>query len=125
MSAMEDLSKLMENRSTATIFLILATLPLSIIVGAIHDFHWGYLTFCAQVVLLGTWRTLHDGVPKFRLFLIVLILALVHVVALAMCGEQLRSISSFAITLIFIVDFVISSWIAGRLLRFKHEIEIK
>ncbi len=115
----------MENRSTATIFLILAALPLSTLVGAICDFHWGYLVFCAQVVLLGAWQTLHDGEPKFRLYFSLVILATIHAVALAIFGEQLRAFSSFAITLIFMADFVISSWIVGGQLRFGNEIQTK
>jgi len=115
----------MENHSTATIFVILAALPLSVLVGAVHDFHWGYLIFCVQVVLLGAWQTLQGWVPKFRLYLGLLILATIHAVALAIFGEQLRSFSSFAITLIFMVDFVISSWIVGGLLRYRNEIRTK
>ncbi len=40
---MNLVAEFMEKRSTVIILIIVLALPLSIIVGALRDFHWGYL----------------------------------------------------------------------------------
>lgn len=40
---MNVVAEFMEKRSTVIILVIVLALPLSIIVGALWDFHWGYL----------------------------------------------------------------------------------
>ena len=115
---MKLVAEFMEKRSTAIILIIVLALPLSIIVGALRDFHWGYLTYCTQCVLLMLWRTLHDGKPRSRLHIFLIIAAIIHAIALVVLGAELRTLSSFAITLIFMGDFVITSWLVGSQLAF-------
>lgn len=112
-----------EGRLSAIILVMLASLPLAIAIGFLRDFHWGYIFYCAQGVVLFVWRTLHDGKPRHRLILGLVGIAIIHLVSLLVFGESLRSFSSFAITLIFLVDYVAFSWLVGNILRFPDSAE--
>jgi predicted small integral membrane protein len=120
---MKSIGKWMEERSTTIILVMVGALPFAIVVGVLRDFHWGYLSYCAQAVLLVTWRTLHDGEPRRRLYFGLVIAAIIHLTVILLVGEELRAYSSFVITVIFLADFAACTWTIGSLLTFDDDAE--
>ncbi len=100
---------------------IFLALPISLIIGYFLGFHWGYLAYCAQCVIFFTWQTLCNGKPRFLLYLILALLTIAHIILIALIGDSLRQINSFLITLIFIVDYVFWSYVAGSFLNLDDD----
>ncbi len=118
---MNTINRWMEKRLTAVVWVMAAALPLAILVGVLRDFHWGYLTYCVQGVLIFLWHTLHDGEPRRRLHFGLVIIAIVHLVMILAVGERLREYSSFAITVIFLIDYAACTWAIGSFLTFDED----